>query len=150
MYSQNVEELLRRRKVYREIIFKYLAAQGVAVPPSSEKHLLIERVRQLWSGQLTARASEPRHRKPAQVSECCCWKSSGSPALLPQDDSCKCGSVERSQIFLTLGWCGFSWFLLVGVILVGFCLVFKLQRLKVSALFSTVFELSMCGVFSMR
>uniref|UniRef100_A0A8C0U1F1 Uncharacterized protein n=1 Tax=Cyanistes caeruleus TaxID=156563 RepID=A0A8C0U1F1_CYACU len=69
VYSQNVEELLRRRKVYREIIFKYLASQGIAVPPSSEKHLLIERVRQLWSGQLMARASEPGHRKPAaQVS----------------------------------------------------------------------------------
>ncbi|RMC01723.1 hypothetical protein DUI87_21739 [Hirundo rustica rustica] len=64
VYSQNVEELLRRRKVYREIIFKYLAAQGVAVPPSSEKHLLIERVKQLWSGQPAARASEPGHRKP--------------------------------------------------------------------------------------
>ncbi|KAI1242442.1 hypothetical protein IHE44_0005986, partial [Lamprotornis superbus] len=66
VYSQNVEELLRRRKVCREIIFKYLAAQGIAVPPSSEKHLLIERVRQLWSGQLTAQASGPGHRKPAQ------------------------------------------------------------------------------------
>lgn len=64
MYSQNVEELLRRRKVCREIIFKYLAAQGVTVPPSSEKHVLIERVRQLWSRQLTAPAPEPEHRKP--------------------------------------------------------------------------------------
>ncbi|XP_068036562.1 uncharacterized protein C3orf38 homolog [Anomalospiza imberbis] len=66
MYSQNVEELLRRRKVCREIIFKYLAAQGVTVPPSSEKQVLIERVRQLWSGQLTGRIPEPGSRKPAQ------------------------------------------------------------------------------------
>lgn len=108
MYSQNVEELLRRRKVYREIIFKYLAAQGVAVPPSSEKHLLIERVKQLWSGQLTARALE--HRKPpAQVSA-----AAGNPQGAQhcfQHDRWKCGSapVGRSQTFLTLGWFGFSW-----------------------------------------
>ncbi|KFP69665.1 Uncharacterized protein C3orf38, partial [Acanthisitta chloris] len=64
VYSQNVEELLRRRKVYREIIFKYLAAQGIPVPPSSEKHLLIDRVRQYWSGQPTASASESGQGKP--------------------------------------------------------------------------------------
>uniref|UniRef100_A0A8B9ZBI9 Chromosome 3 open reading frame 38 n=1 Tax=Buteo japonicus TaxID=224669 RepID=A0A8B9ZBI9_9AVES len=52
VYSQNVEELLKRRKVYREIIFKYLAAQGIPMPPSSEKHLLIDRVKQYWSGIL--------------------------------------------------------------------------------------------------
>ncbi|KAM6384092.1 uncharacterized protein C3orf38 homolog isoform 3-T3 [Alca torda] len=51
VYSQSVEELLKRRKVYREIIFKYLAAQGIPVPPSSEKQLLIDRVKQYWSGQ---------------------------------------------------------------------------------------------------
>ncbi|KAM3678626.1 uncharacterized protein C3orf38 homolog [Ammospiza maritima maritima] len=79
VYSQNVEELLRRRKVYREIIFKYLAAQGISVPPSSEKHVLIERVRQLWSRQLTARAPEPGHRKPPA-------QSHGSGQKSPQDD----------------------------------------------------------------
>uniref|UniRef100_A0A8C9FCI9 Chromosome 3 open reading frame 38 n=1 Tax=Pavo cristatus TaxID=9049 RepID=A0A8C9FCI9_PAVCR len=46
IYSQSAEELLKRRKVYREIIFKYLAVQGIAVPPSSEKHQLIACVRQ--------------------------------------------------------------------------------------------------------
>ncbi|XP_074453749.1 uncharacterized protein C3orf38 homolog [Larus michahellis] len=56
VYSQSVEELLKRRKVYREIIFKYLAAQGIPVPPSSEKQLLIDRVKQYWSGQLTTHA----------------------------------------------------------------------------------------------
>ncbi|KFV39102.1 Uncharacterized protein C3orf38, partial [Tyto alba] len=69
VYSQNVEELLKRRKVYREIIFKYLAAQGIPVPPSSEKHLLIDRVKQYWSGQLTTQhASESGERKPHQES----------------------------------------------------------------------------------
>ncbi|XP_041336236.1 uncharacterized protein C3orf38 homolog [Pyrgilauda ruficollis] len=79
VYSQNVEELLRRRKVCREIIFKYLAAQGIAVPPSSEKHVLIERVRQLWSGQLAPRAPEPGHRKAPAPSH-------GNGQKSPQDD----------------------------------------------------------------
>ncbi|KFQ20429.1 Uncharacterized protein C3orf38, partial [Mesitornis unicolor] len=79
VYSQNVEELLKRRKVYREIIFKYLAAQGIAVPPSSEKHLLIDRAKQYWSGQLIACASEPEEKKPHT-------ESHGERQKLPQED----------------------------------------------------------------
>uniref|UniRef100_A0A8D0FLM3 Chromosome 3 open reading frame 38 n=1 Tax=Strix occidentalis caurina TaxID=311401 RepID=A0A8D0FLM3_STROC len=81
VYSQNVEELLKRRKVYREIIFKYLAAQGVPVPPSSEKHLLIDRVKQYWSGQLTTHASEPGERKPHTEVKCLKQRQKS-----PQDD----------------------------------------------------------------
>ncbi|KAM9246143.1 uncharacterized protein C3orf38 homolog [Leptosomus discolor] len=79
VYSQSAEELLKRRKVYREIIFKYLVARGIAVPPSSEKHLLIDRVRQYWSGQLTACASESGERKPQA-------ESHGEKQKSPQDD----------------------------------------------------------------
>ncbi|KFQ73612.1 Uncharacterized protein C3orf38, partial [Phoenicopterus ruber ruber] len=79
VYSQSAEELLKRRKVYREIIFKYLAAQGVPVPPSSEKHLLVDRVKQYWSGQLTSRASESGERKPHA-------ESRGERKKSPQDD----------------------------------------------------------------
>ncbi|KFP77897.1 Uncharacterized protein C3orf38, partial [Apaloderma vittatum] len=64
VYSQSVEELLRRKKVCRDVIFKYLAAQGIPVPPSSEKHLLIDRVKQYWSGKLTTCTSESGERKP--------------------------------------------------------------------------------------
>ncbi|XP_021257031.1 uncharacterized protein C3orf38 homolog [Numida meleagris] len=63
VYSQNAEELLKRRKVYREIIFKYLAVQGIAVPPSSEKHQLIAYVRQYWDRKLTSCVSESGERK---------------------------------------------------------------------------------------
>ncbi|XP_003469382.2 uncharacterized protein C3orf38 homolog isoform X3 [Cavia porcellus] len=48
MYSQSVEELLRRRKVHREVIFKYLATQGVVIPPSTEKHNLIQHAKEYW------------------------------------------------------------------------------------------------------
>ncbi|KAM6438847.1 uncharacterized protein C3orf38 homolog [Rhynochetos jubatus] len=64
VYSQSVEELLKRRKVCREILLKYLAAQEIPVPPSSEKHLLIDRVKQYWSGQLATRVVQSGERKP--------------------------------------------------------------------------------------
>lgn len=63
VYSQSVEELLKRRKVYREIIFKYLAQQGVAVPPSSEKHQLIHYAKQYWNQQLSDKPSERKDVK---------------------------------------------------------------------------------------
>ncbi|POI29875.1 hypothetical protein CIB84_006375 [Bambusicola thoracicus] len=62
VYSQSAEELLKRRKVYRELIFKYLAAQGIAVPPSSEKHQLIAYVRQYWDRKLTSCVPESAER----------------------------------------------------------------------------------------
>ena len=52
VYSQSVEELLRRRKVHREIIFKYLATQGVIIPPATEKHNLIQHAKDYWKKQL--------------------------------------------------------------------------------------------------
>lgn len=51
VYSQNVEELLRRKKVHREVIFKYLAKQGVVVPPTAEKHNLIQYAKDYWAKQ---------------------------------------------------------------------------------------------------
>ncbi|XP_020830487.1 LOW QUALITY PROTEIN: uncharacterized protein C3orf38 homolog [Phascolarctos cinereus] len=48
-YSQSAEELLKRKKVYREIIFKYLAMKGVIVPPGSEKHSLIQYAKNHWN-----------------------------------------------------------------------------------------------------
>lgn len=51
VYSQNVEELLRRKKVHREVIFKYLAIQGVIVPPTTEKHSLIQYAKDYWEKQ---------------------------------------------------------------------------------------------------
>uniref|UniRef100_A0A452HSU1 Uncharacterized protein n=1 Tax=Gopherus agassizii TaxID=38772 RepID=A0A452HSU1_9SAUR len=64
VYSQSVEELLKRRKVCREIIFKYLAKEGVVVPPCSEKHQLIHHAKQYWSGQLTDHVAETEYINP--------------------------------------------------------------------------------------
>ncbi|XP_007423850.1 uncharacterized protein C3orf38 homolog [Python bivittatus] len=64
LYSQSAEELLKRKKVFREIIFKYLATKGVIVPPSSEKHQLVYRAKQYWGEGLKVCASEQIHENP--------------------------------------------------------------------------------------
>ncbi|XP_043928076.1 uncharacterized protein C3orf38 homolog [Protopterus annectens] len=47
-YSQSALELLKRRKVSRDIIFSYLAKQGVVFPPSSEKSALVQIALEYW------------------------------------------------------------------------------------------------------
>lgn len=48
-FSKNTEELLRRKKVQRDVIFRYLANEGLAMPPNSEKHQLVKRTLEFWS-----------------------------------------------------------------------------------------------------
>ncbi|XP_072116206.1 uncharacterized protein [Mobula birostris] len=48
-HSQSAEELLRRRKVRREDILKYLIKQGFMLPPSSDKQQLITEALVYWS-----------------------------------------------------------------------------------------------------
>ncbi|XP_070832156.1 uncharacterized protein C3orf38 homolog [Chaetodon trifascialis] len=48
-FTKNAEELLRRKKVHRDLIFKYLAKEGVAMSANTEKHQLIKRTLELWS-----------------------------------------------------------------------------------------------------
>ncbi|XP_026868458.2 uncharacterized protein C3orf38 homolog [Electrophorus electricus] len=61
-YSQNSEELLKRKKVHRDIIFKYLTIEGVVVPPNSEKQQLVKRTLELWSsGNNSVNDNNPGH-----------------------------------------------------------------------------------------
>lgn len=48
-FTKNAEEFLRRKKVHRDLIFKYLVKEGVAMSPNSEKHQLVKRTLELWS-----------------------------------------------------------------------------------------------------
>uniref|UniRef100_A0A8C5LJ21 Chromosome 3 open reading frame 38 n=1 Tax=Leptobrachium leishanense TaxID=445787 RepID=A0A8C5LJ21_9ANUR len=48
VYSANATELLKRRKVHRDIIFKYLADQRIPVLPSSDKNQLIQHAINYW------------------------------------------------------------------------------------------------------
>ncbi|XP_041856872.1 uncharacterized protein C3orf38 homolog [Melanotaenia boesemani] len=60
-FSKNAEELLRRKKVQRDLIFKYLAKEGVTMSPNSEKHQLIKRTLELWS---SAKANDNVPQQP--------------------------------------------------------------------------------------
>ncbi|CAB1454633.1 unnamed protein product [Pleuronectes platessa] len=55
IFSKNAEELLRRKKVQRDLIFRYLAKQGVAMAPISDKHQLVKRTLELWKAVLDKR-----------------------------------------------------------------------------------------------
>ncbi|KAJ0005885.1 hypothetical protein NQD34_015779 [Periophthalmus magnuspinnatus] len=50
-FTKSAEELLKRKKVFRDLIFKYLAKEGIAMPTTSEKHVLIKRTLELWSSK---------------------------------------------------------------------------------------------------
>ncbi|XP_068590540.1 uncharacterized protein C3orf38 homolog [Cebidichthys violaceus] len=66
-FTKNAEELLKRKKVHRDLVFKYLAKEGVAMPPNSEKHQLVRRTLELWSSgkddkSLPGQTDETRRR----------------------------------------------------------------------------------------
>lgn len=67
VYSQSVEELLKRKKVHRDVIFKYLASQGVIIPPATEKHNLIQHAKDYWKKQLHLKLKETP--EPVKTSE---------------------------------------------------------------------------------
>ncbi|XP_028291553.1 uncharacterized protein C3orf38 homolog [Gouania willdenowi] len=63
-FTKNAEELLKRRKIYRDVIFKYLAMEGVTMPPNSEKHQLVKRTLELWSsGKVNEHKQEEADQK---------------------------------------------------------------------------------------
>lgn len=58
-YTSNAAELLKRRKVHRDVIFRYLAKEGVVMPPASDKHQLVQRTLELWtSAQVRADSTD--------------------------------------------------------------------------------------------
>ncbi|TKS67397.1 hypothetical protein D9C73_001279 [Collichthys lucidus] len=88
-FTKNAEEFLRRKKVYRELIFKYLAKEGVAMPPNSEKHQLVKRTLELWSSRKKLIRPD-RHR--------------------PQETACDSTKVEAGFDPLVLGQQFCQWF----------------------------------------
>uniref|UniRef100_A0A8C5FKR9 Chromosome 3 open reading frame 38 n=1 Tax=Gadus morhua TaxID=8049 RepID=A0A8C5FKR9_GADMO len=48
-YSNDAAELFKRRKVHRDIIFKYLAKEGIVMPIHCDKTLLVKRTLEFWS-----------------------------------------------------------------------------------------------------
>ncbi|CAI9550864.1 unnamed protein product, partial [Staurois parvus] len=78
IYSKDAKELLKRRKVHRDAIFKYLAAEKLAVPPSSDKNQLIQYAIDHWAGPTVHKKTVPEKKvsrlkcyfyKPVQEAE---------------------------------------------------------------------------------
>ncbi len=50
-FTTSAVELLRRRKIKRDLLFQYLYDEGVMVAPKVEKHVLVRHVLQHWESQ---------------------------------------------------------------------------------------------------
>ncbi|KAM6955300.1 uncharacterized protein C3orf38 homolog [Lycodopsis pacificus] len=66
-FTKSAEEFLKRKKVHRDLVFKYLAQEGVLMPTNSEKHQLVKRTLELWSSgkadeSLPGQTDETRQR----------------------------------------------------------------------------------------
>ncbi|KAM3934326.1 uncharacterized protein C3orf38 homolog [Leptodactylus fuscus] len=68
-YSKSAEELLKRRKVHRSAIFKYLAAENVMVLPTSEKSQLIQCAIDYWRGPSVTHTTSPGAKVEKEQSE---------------------------------------------------------------------------------
>ncbi|XP_044140454.1 uncharacterized protein C3orf38 homolog isoform X1 [Bufo gargarizans] len=68
-YSKSAEELLKRRKVHRSAIFKYLAAENVNVLPSNEKNQLIQCALDHWRGPSVRHPASPDVKVEKEQSE---------------------------------------------------------------------------------
>ncbi|XP_035250121.1 uncharacterized protein C3orf38-like isoform X2 [Anguilla anguilla] len=79
-YTQSAEELLQRRKVYRDAIFKYLASERIAVPPDAEKNQLVERTLQFWASNTMSNQQQRRETTTQQS-----HLPSGSTDVLARD-----------------------------------------------------------------
>ncbi|XP_078264876.1 uncharacterized protein C3orf38-like isoform X1 [Rhinoraja longicauda] len=53
-YSQSAEELLKRKKIHREILFQYLAKHNIVTPIHAEKYQLIQRIMDYWREDIAA------------------------------------------------------------------------------------------------
>ena len=51
VYTENPGELLRRKKIRRELLFKYAHEEGIQVMPSDDKPALIRRIMAHWGSK---------------------------------------------------------------------------------------------------
>lgn len=100
-YSNCAEELLKRKKVHRDVIFKYLAKEGVVMPPNSEKRQLIKKTLEFWSNVTTK--TETVVDSQCQVSE-----TSVRPAQMVSASTEDVGKVAFDPLALARQFC--QWF----------------------------------------
>ncbi|XP_053351953.1 uncharacterized protein C3orf38 homolog [Clarias gariepinus] len=70
-YSQSAEELLKRKKVHRDVIFKYLATEKVVLPAASDKHQLVKRTLEFWS------SDSKKSQNTVNATSACCTEQTG-------------------------------------------------------------------------
>jgi len=51
VYTTSPAELLRRKKVKREVLFRYLHGEGVVIAPNTDKYSIIHRILELWGSK---------------------------------------------------------------------------------------------------
>jgi len=51
IYTENLAELLRRKRVRRKVLFKYADHEQIAVKPNDDKFILIQRILQHLGAQ---------------------------------------------------------------------------------------------------
>ena len=54
LHTDKPTDLLRRRKIKKELLLKYLSAKKVAVDPSADKSIFISHVLQIWGANQQA------------------------------------------------------------------------------------------------
>lgn len=60
-YSQSAEELLKRKKLHRDILFQYLAKHSIVIPIHAEKYQLIQRIIDYWREDTAANQETDVH-----------------------------------------------------------------------------------------
>ncbi|XP_018584818.1 uncharacterized protein C3orf38 homolog [Scleropages formosus] len=82
-YTRSAEELLRRKKVHRDAIFKYLSDQKVVISPTAEKGELVRRALELWRGvsQVSVLVGDPTEGISSDCEQGDAWDQ---PALAKQ------------------------------------------------------------------
>ncbi|XP_072116207.1 uncharacterized protein C3orf38 homolog [Mobula birostris] len=64
-YSQSAEELLKRKKIHREILFQYLAKHNIVISANTEKYQLIQRIIDYWKESTTTSQKSNASESPS-------------------------------------------------------------------------------------
>ena len=54
MYTENPAQLLRRRKIRKEVLFRYAHETGIPVRPDDVKHVLMQQILKHWGSNPVA------------------------------------------------------------------------------------------------
>lgn len=70
LHTDKPTDLLRRRKIKKELLLKYLSAKKVAVDPSADKSIFISHVLQIWGANQQAISGKKNFKIRLKVAFC--------------------------------------------------------------------------------